>query len=89
MLQCKFGSGFTKTSLFQVLAAPQRIDLLRRGTAIKRFLRSHVDTAYMSSYVDTANLNSGTPAVDRLEAKMVLFGLVFLTMAIIATLYFT
>jgi hypothetical protein len=34
-------------------------------------------------------LNDGALAVKRLEAQMVLFGLVFLTMTFIATLYFT
>jgi len=43
----------------------------------------------MPSYVDIANLNGGAFGVETLEAKMVLFGLVFLTMTIIATLYFT
>jgi hypothetical protein len=34
-------------------------------------------------------LNDGDRAVKRLEMKMVLFGLVFLTTTIVATLYFT
>jgi hypothetical protein len=34
-------------------------------------------------------LSDGAPVGGTLEVKMVLFGLVFLTMTIIATLYFT
>lgn len=48
-----------------------------------------VDTAYISPYVGIVNLNGGAPVGGTLEVKMVLFGLVFLTMTIIATLYFT
>jgi hypothetical protein len=43
----------------------------------------------MMSYVGIVNLSGGAPAGKTLEAKMVLFGLVFLTMTIIGTLYFT
>jgi hypothetical protein len=55
----------------------------------KKIAPHHVDSAYMLPYVDIANLNGGALGVKSLEAKMVLFGLVFLTMTIIATLYFT
>jgi hypothetical protein len=34
-------------------------------------------------------LNDGALAVKRLEVKMALFGLIFLSMTIITTLYFT
>ena len=43
----------------------------------------------MLAYVGIVNLSGGAPVVETLEAKMVLFGLVFLTMTLITTLYFT
>jgi hypothetical protein len=68
-------------------------EALRRAAAPLRPRRknrtTHVDAAYIPPYVDSANLNGDAAAVEHLEAKMVLFGLVFLTMTIIATLYFT
>ena len=55
----------------------------------QRIVRRYVDTAYMLAHVGIVNLSGGAPVVETLEAKMVLFGLVFLTMTIITTLYFT
>ncbi len=63
--------------------------LLRCPQFLRRISHRHVDSAYMSSYVGGVNLIGGVPVDGTLEVKMVLFGLVFLTMTIIATLYFT
>ena len=48
-----------------------------------------VDSAYIIPYVDSANLINGDPAAKPWEAKMALFGLIFLTTTIVGTLYFT
>ena len=56
---------------------------------IEKISSTDVDTAYITSYVDSANLIHGDPAVKLWEAKMALFGLIFLTTTIIGTLYFT
>jgi hypothetical protein len=64
--------------------------LRRRGGCDEKFMQHDVDTAYMTHYVDTANLNGGPIRRQPFGGvKMVLFGLVFLTMTIVATLYFT
>jgi hypothetical protein len=55
----------------------------------QKILHRDVDTAYISSYVGIVNLSDDALVGRTLEVKMVLFGLVFLTMTIIATLYFT
>ena len=56
---------------------------------IGKISSTDVDTAYITPYVDSANLIHGDPAVKPWEAKMALFGLIFLTTTIIGTLYFT
>jgi hypothetical protein len=60
------------------------------GKRPRKIFRSHVDNAYIASYVDGANMEgAGCRAQTAREDKMTAFGVLFLVAMVAATFYFT